>query len=1682
MKIHLSSFTTRGIAIALSLGLFTASNAQTLDLNGDLLPDIWQQYYAATAALPDEDSDNDGFTNSEESAAGTDPFLAADYPRIEAIWMQNGTQPIHLIFPTKEGKRYQLEQSPTLSGFQSMGPNIKGSGHMSEIAVNADGVISAENFILHEQWANITGTHITDLTSHPAYPASPNGISRLHSLEIPRTKISGYGGRVRTLITPPQSGNYIFYISSASPATVSLSTDTTETNLSIIANLNSSQLSPGPNLWNIYPNQSSESLPLLENTPYLLDLKYLSTSSLSHTQVGWSGPGIDGIQPISAASSAKTDLTPNFVSENILLQQDYNAVNPTLLWTDNTELVPGLNGGQAERFIATPSNNRTQFPTGTTKHFYATWLLNMEPGHEDLNFRFRNHGDFRQIGPTIDMEAVSTSGIDVAVRSGGSSGHDIQIPLSYNTTYRVEIVANISSEPYLYQAGLSSLNVAEDTFDLYVSDTTGRLVGSARGLVFRSEGTDIVQVIDSIQAPVTDNPEIILDDFEISAGSILGNGYLSANIGETHELGDKQFFRVQVGDSDQDNDGISDWAEMQLARGQSLLFFDSESQNGTPDSTQAQTIIANHPIDADHTVSLAASDTAAYERTSPSTVPDYGEITLSRTGPLSALTVQLCIQPLSETGNTATICDGTCCSLVGSAGAEAAEVEDYELIDENGEIITDSVTFAFGQMSKVITVRALADDINEYPETLNIAIQDAESGQYQIDSVTNGASIQLFDLPDNPNNFVTFSGNFSPEMGAITTASGETTAVLNGTRTKIYFQNSFFDLTSDQQDSHIHKSNVVSGGATTSGAIIYEITEIPGIESEPKNGFLTATEDSPLGYPWDLTESSGAVPTSGGPASKQTIIDSLFAQNNESPLYLNIHTVNYPAGEIWAFLRLTGGSRTEPPAPPESAIAGSIDYPQLEGDELESEIRRFLNQATFGATDEEVESILNDISTNRSIDPNYHRSSAYEDWIDNQIILQQSYLLDFSIAKNWQYYTLTGLFDESLNPSSDRDTPDDPSDDLATPTRPSIWPKVNRDAEDPEHWYLDLPAPIGNDERRLGLLNGLVVDFNIDRQVTHVLWQMMLNSNDQLRQKMGFALQQIVVTSLESGTLDDQPYGMVNYMDQLNTHAFNHYRDILGFVNWSPIMGRWLSSLQNQKAADLDGDGEFDIFPDENLARENMQLFSIGLQEIWADGSPRLSSDGLPIATYTNDDIREFAKVLTGQSFGKRNEEDNSWGGLDFASIRENQSFDASQTIAGLRDLRYSYPMKMFGEFHDLGVKHFAGTTINNTDIEDPAERGIADINDALDWLAGSPGDGIPDFDMQSSHRSTPAFICRRLIQRFTTSNPSPDYLHRVSLAFKESEGNLTETIKAILLDSEARVVNLDDTIFGMKKSPLEAYAQILRSLRAFSYMPLSDPQGAAPFDEAPGNLSNPDLFIQNFGIPQSQLDTQKQNMHFLLRNAFTSGNSGLQMNPMNQETVFNWYLPDYAPAGRIANAGFVAPELQLANEQDVIRNINYFQGIARSSNGNRTDTLVNLSDQRRALGVASDNNSTDTITRVRLDRIGLAAELYPLTPPTPTASRTSESLADEILVDALDKRLTLGYLKRRYPYDPSDDEDPNQPTGNDLLKNPRELIIDALAAHSDPYNGSNDENDRINKLADAIYLITLSPEFQIKK
>ncbi len=512
-------------------------------------------------------------------------------------------------------------------------------------------------------------------------------------------------------------------------------------------------------------------------------------------------------------------------------------------------------------------------------------------------------------------------------------------------------------------------------------------------------------------------------------------------------------------------------------------------------------------------------------------------------------------------------------------------------------------------------------------------------------------------------------------------------------------------------------------------------------------------------------------------------------------------------------------------------------------------------------------------------------------------------------------------------------------------------------------------------------------------------------------------------------------------------------------------MGYWLSSIKNQKAIDLDGDGIYDSFPDENLARENMQLFSIGLYDLWSDGTLILDEQGLPQPTYTNDDIKEFAKIITGQSNSHIQPTGTipTWGGVPFEDISyKTNNFNSSLTTRSNWSVTYHYPMKMWGDKHSPGIKTFAGTTIDNTTIQDEDELATADIEDALDWLAGRPNDGMPDYNGINSHVSTPAFISKLLIQRFTTSNPSKDYLHRVATSFKNSEGHLGATIKAILLDPEARNIDLTDPVFGLKKSPIEAYMQAIIAMEGHSGLPLYNNEGVTDDRKY--------MYLETYGYPTTQLEGQRRDVRFMQKNVSISETASLTIDPFYAQTVFNFYQPDYTKSGVLANEGLVAPEMQLATEPEVIKNINYFNQLIFGNTGIPGTLLAR--NEARQQEVFSSLGNTENLDHLILPFETLAETLYPSVAPTATELRTSESLADELLVDALDKRLMSGMFKMRYSYTSGEDD-----------LNPRKVIIDTLtASFNDPYDGTDDISDRIGKLKEALYLMLLSPEYQVRK
>lgn len=278
---------------------------------------------------------------------------------------------------------------------------------------------------------------------------------------------------------------------------------------------------------------------------------------------------------------------------------------------------------------------------------------------------------------------------------------------------------------------------------------------------------------------------------------------------------------------------------------------------------------------------------------------------------------------------------------------------------------------------------------------------------------------------------------------------------------------------------------------------------------------------------------------------------------------------------------------------------------------------------------------------------------------------------------------------------------------------------------------------------QIGILNrlGTVNDETGHNDRVEAWLETALTGPDQLRQRVAFALSEIMVVSQQSA-LFNQPYGAALYYDLLLNSAFGNFRTLMEDVTLSPAMGVYLSMLGNQKPNPV-----LNIRPDENYARELMQLFTIGLVELNQDGTVRLDTQNQPIPTYDQDIIEGFAHVYTGWTFG---------GSPSFSQ----PSFDFLQ------------PMQAFADFHDDGPK----LVLNNETI--PAgQTPEQDLTMALDNIF--------------AHPNVAPFISKQLIQKLVTSNPSSAYVQRIAAVFDDNgvgvKGDLGAVIKAILLDAEAR-------------------------------------------------------------------------------------------------------------------------------------------------------------------------------------------------------------------------------------------------------------------------------------------------------
>ena len=276
-------------------------------------------------------------------------------------------------------------------------------------------------------------------------------------------------------------------------------------------------------------------------------------------------------------------------------------------------------------------------------------------------------------------------------------------------------------------------------------------------------------------------------------------------------------------------------------------------------------------------------------------------------------------------------------------------------------------------------------------------------------------------------------------------------------------------------------------------------------------------------------------------------------------------------------------------------------------------------------------------------------------------------------------------------------------------------------------------------------------------QVWESFWQQALNGPDQMRQRAVFALSQIFVISALDGAVGNEPRAMAAWLDMLGDKGLTTYRELLEAVALHPLMGRYLSHLRNQKADLVSG-----RVPDQNFARESMQLFSLGLVRLNPDGTPLLVN-GRAVETYGPDDVNGLARVFTGFSWA-------------CPAAPANNCF-LNGNSGGVSDPDRAFkPMVAYPQYHSTEVKSFLGVTIPVQAVADP----VGDLRIALDTL--------------STHPNVAPFISRQLIQRLVSSNPSPAYVQAVAAVFNDNgtgvRGDMKSVFKAIYTHPDARLLN----------------------------------------------------------------------------------------------------------------------------------------------------------------------------------------------------------------------------------------------------------------------------------------------------
>ena len=607
--------------------------------------------------------------------------------------------------------------------------------------------------------------------------------------------------------------------------------------------------------------------------------------------------------------------------------------------------------------------------------------------------------------------------------------------------------------------------------------------------------------------------------------------------------------------------------------------------------------------------------------------------------------------------------------------------------------------------------------------------------------------------------------------GVTSSGSGTAALQLSADETSAVLSFSYSNLTSAVTGVHVHGP----ADPGQSGGILFDID--------------TAIVQPDGTYLWTFA-----------PTGDNTVADIVNAIK-AGRTYLNIHTENFPSGEIIGWFNLSTGAQNPPAPTPPPALASGTPTPE--------DAARFLSQATFGPTTDLISKVQNE---------------GFDAFLEEQFAAPASSHMAFVDA--------TGV-----NPPTYQQTTD-------------AW------------WTYAITAP------------------------------------DQLRQRIAFALSELLVVSQNSDRLGTKPGALPTYMDVLVNNAFGNFRQLLQDITLNPAMGRYLDMLGNDKA-----NLKKKLNPNENFARELLQLFSIGVYQLNLDGSLKFDSRGLPTPTYNQDAILGQAAVFTGWTFAQSGT--SIW-------VNPPQNWRA--------------PMMNIASHHSTGEKHILDGVVI------PAGQGAdQDLQMTLDTIFNHPNVG--------------PFISRQLIQRLVTSNPSPGHIYRVASVFNDNgqgvRGDLRAVVRAILMDYDARGPALATQGAGHQREPVIRLTNLLRAFSAsspngiFSVRNAISPTNASLAQQAMSSPTVFNFFSPDYQEPGAVAEAGLYSPEFQLTTPVVVATVANYIN----KAIYTYLGPNTSTGKITLNLSL---ELSLANNPtDLVDHLNYLLMAGNMSPAMRT-TLIN--------------------------------------------------------------------------------------------------------------------------------------------